>query len=243
LSSSDCRHKWVVTEWIGNNENYERPKQRYCEKCGKKQSISYLAGDILQWEDESHTKKLYFNEESPKKHPKSFKISQKNANMIQYALILGVLFTTLYVFMIFRQGDIMGFFGSQAFLYVALSYIFIYIFWQGITNKLSRFPVEIVESSVKQKKSKHIQTTLLKTDRKAYLWSIIGYTLSMAFTFMVMIFLAVAHLSGTGETRIIWNHFGEMMFETVLFICAFIIIIIGYLYTYNLFKKKVKGNC
>ena len=56
---------------------------------------------------------------------------------------------------------------------------------------------------------------------------------------MVMIFLAVAHISGTGETRVIWNHFGEMMFETVLFVGAFIVILIGFYFTWKQFKKVV----
>ena len=187
-------------------------------------------------------KQIYFDEEHSKRPAKPFRISQKNANTIQYALILGVLLTTLYAFINFKPGDIMGFFGTQAFLYVALSYVFIYIFWQGITNKLSRFPVEIVESSAKPKKSKQIQTNLIKIDRKAYLISIIGYTLSMAFTVMVMIFLAVAHISGTGETHVIWDHFGELIFETVLFVCAFVVVIVGYFYSYKLFKKAIKGD-
>ena len=187
-------------------------------------------------------KQLYFDEDSSKSSVKPFRISQKNANMIQYALILGVLVTTLYAFINFKSGDIMGFFGTQAFMHVALTYVFIYIFWQGITNKLSKFPIEIVESPVKPKKSKQIQTNLIKTDRKAYLISIIGYTLSMAFSVMVMIFLAVAHLSGTGETHVIWDHFGELLFETVLFICAFVVVIIGYFYSYRLFKKAIKSE-
>ena len=185
-------------------------------------------------------KHLYFDEESSKRPVKPFRISQKNANMIQYALILGVLLTTLYAFMNFKHGDIMSFFGSQAFLYVALSYVFIYIFWQGITNKLSKLPVEIVKSQ-KPKVTKQPKPRL-KDDRKSLLISIIGYTLSLAFSLMVMIFLAVAHLSGTGETHVIWNHFGEMIFETILFIFAFIVIIIGYFHAYRLFKKAIKGG-
>lgn len=48
----NCKHKWVVTKWVVNNEEYKRPKNRYCKKCGKKQSISYLGGDMWKWEDE-----------------------------------------------------------------------------------------------------------------------------------------------------------------------------------------------
>jgi uncharacterized Tic20 family protein len=109
---------------------------------------------------------------------------------------------------------------------------------QGVTNKLSKFPVEIVKSRkpkvIKQSKPR------LKDDSKSLLVSIIGYTLSLAFSLMVMIFLAVAHISGTGETRVIWNHFGEMMFETVLFVCAFVVIVIGYYFAYKNFKQIVK---
>ena len=184
-------------------------------------------------------KHLYFDEEPSERPVKPFRISQKNANMIQYALILGVLITTLYVFMNFKQGNIMSFFGSQAFLYVALSYVFIYICWQGITNKLSKFPVEIVKSPSKPSRINQTQPQLTM-NRRASLISIIGYTLSMAFSIMVMIFLAVAHLSGTGETRVIWNHFGEMTFETILFFCAFIVILVGYFYSYQLFKKDIR---
>ena len=187
-------------------------------------------------------KQIYFDDKSSEQSVKPFRISQKNANRIQYGLILGVLVTTLYAFMNFKQGDIMGFFGTQAFLHVALSYVFIYIFWQGVTNKLSKFPIEIVKSPTRTHRSKQIQTNLIKIDRKAYLISIIGYTLSMAFSVMVMIFLAVAHISGTGETHVIWDHFGELIFETVLFVCAFVVVIVGYFYSYKLFKKAIKGR-
>ena len=185
-------------------------------------------------------KQIYFDEKSSEQSVKPFRISQRNANTIQYALILGVLITTLYAFMNFKQGNIMSFFGTQAFIHVALSYVFIYIFWQGITNKLSKFPVEIVKSNVKRNRPRQTRLHPMRNMRKTALFSIIGYTLSLAFTIMVMIFLAVAVFSGTGETRVIWNHFGEMAFETVLFICAFIVIIIGYVFTFRWFKQETK---
>jgi len=186
-------------------------------------------------------KHLYFFDEEPSERSvKPFRISERNVNIIQYILILGVLITTLYAFMNFNQGNIMSFFRSQAFVHVAMSYVFIYIFWQGITNKFSKFPVEIVKSSPRVKRLKRPQSQ--SAGRKASLVSIIGYTLSLAFSLMVMIFLLVAYLSGTNETLVIWNHFGEMMLETILFICAFIVVIIGYFYTYKLFKIEVKRS-
>ena len=184
-------------------------------------------------------KHLYFDEKPSKRPIKPFRISQRNANRIQYGLILGVLLTTLYAFMNFKQGDIMSFFGSQAFIYVAISYVFIYILWQLITNKLSKFPIKIIKSSSIPRRINQSQPQLT-TNRRASLISIIGYTLSMAFTLMVMIFLAVANLSGTGETHVIWNHFGELMFETILFVCAFVVTVIGYYFTYKNFKQIVK---
>ena len=181
-------------------------------------------------------KTLYYGEEKPKRQIKAFRISERTANTIKYALILGVLLTTLYAFMSFKQANIMGFFGSQAFIYVALSFVFIYICWQAITNKLAKFPVEIVRVKTinyKPKKNRSEPSFI----KQASLFSIVGYTLSLAFTFMVMIFLLVAHLSGTGETRVVWDHFGEMTFETVLFVCAFVVILIGYYFSLKNFKK------
>jgi len=172
---------------------------------------------------------------------KPFRISEKVANRIKYILILGVLLTTFYAFSSFNSENYIDFLGSQAFIYVAVSYVLIYICWQAFSNKLPGFPVEIVKSF---KKPKPLQQTSLitRTNRKAMLFSIIGYTFGMAFSLMVMMFLVVALLSGTGETLVVWNHFGEMMFETVLFICAFIFVIIGYYFTYKNFKHVLRGS-
>ena len=129
----------------------------------------------------------------------------------------------------------MAFFYNQTLIYVVLLYALIYMLWQWIHNRFSRFPVEIVKSSIATKTR---QLRLQKnSDKKAMLFIIIGYIFSLAFSLMVMIYLAVAYLSGTSVTVVVWNHFGEMMIETVLFFSAFIFILIGFYFTWRQFKK------
>ena len=46
----ECRHhKWVVTEWAGE----DRALERYCKRCGKRQRVEYFGGDMWRWKDES----------------------------------------------------------------------------------------------------------------------------------------------------------------------------------------------
>jgi len=41
----ECRHKWIITEWITNI----KPYKRYCKKCGKKQKRQYHGGNMWYW--------------------------------------------------------------------------------------------------------------------------------------------------------------------------------------------------
>jgi len=69
--------------------------------------------------------------------------------------------------------------------------------------------------------------------------SMIGYTISMAFTVMVMVFLTVSWTGTKGITIIYWNYFGEHNIETLLFIAAFIVTIIGFHATYKNFQNSI----
>ena len=183
-------------------------------------------------------KYIYVDENDDKK---PIRISEKTVNSIKYILIICVLLTTYYVFSSINTNNYMDFLGSQTFIFVAVSYVLIYISWQTLSNKLPGFSFEIVKSS---KKPKPLQQTSFtpKKDRKTMLFSIIGYTFSLAFSLMVMIFLAVAIISGTGETRVVWNHFGELIVEAVLFVVAFVFVIIGFIFTYKRFRFEVNQH-
>jgi hypothetical protein len=74
------------------------------------------------------------------------------------------------------------------------------------------------------------------------LFSMIGYTVSMAFTVMVMIFLAVSWTGTKGLTIIYWNHFGEHNIETLIFIAAFVLILVGFYFTFKNFRETVKAR-
>jgi uncharacterized membrane protein YhaH (DUF805 family) len=77
---------------------------------------------------------------------------------------------------------------------------------------------------------------------KTVLFSMIGYTTSMAFTVMVMIFLAVSWTGTKGLTVIYWNHFGEHNIETLIFVVAFVLISVGFYFTFKNFRETVKAR-
>ena len=77
-------------------------------------------------------------------------------------------------------------------------------------------------------------------NNKTVLISMIGYTISMAFTGMVMVFLAASWTGTKGITVIYWDYFGEHNIETVLFIAAFIVTIIGFHATLKNYQHIIK---
>ena len=65
--------------------------------------------------------------------------------------------------------------------------------------------------------------------------------LAIPFVIMVMIFLSVAWTSGTGVTIVYWNHFGEVIIETILFCVCAVIIIVGAYANFKRWHKRIKG--
>lgn len=86
------------------------------------------------------------------------------------------------------------------------------------------------------------QSVHLASSGRTVLFSMIGYTVSMAFTVMVMIFLAVSWTGTKGLTIIYWNHFGEHNIETLIFIAAFVLILVGFYFTFKNFRETVKAR-
>lgn len=88
-------------------------------------------------------------------------------------------------------------------------------------------------------KAKPKPQTVPLSSGKSVLFSMVGYTVSMAFTVMVMVFLAVSWTGTKGLTIIHWNHFGEHNIETLIFIIAFVLILIGFYFTFKNFRETV----
>ena len=86
------------------------------------------------------------------------------------------------------------------------------------------------------------QAVPLTSSGKTVLFSMVGYTVSMAFTVLIMVFLAVSWTGTKGLTVIYWNHFGEHNIETVIFIAAFVMILIGFYFTFKNFRETVKAR-
>lgn len=175
------------------------------------------------------------------------KLTKHTANMIQYGIIIGVVLTMLYAFMNISNGNLIGFFATDAFMYTAVCLVFLYISWQWINNNLSKFPISIIERKNRTKQTKKNELKQKKTENPKQLKiekiiQLAGNVFGLAFSIMVMIFLLVAHLSGTGETRIIWDHFGEMMIETVLFTIAFGFVVLGFVFMYKNLRFEIKNK-
>lgn len=72
------------------------------------------------------------------------KLTQHTANKIQYGIIIGLLLIVLYAFMHLKNGNLIGFFATEAFMYTAVCLVFLYISWQWINNNLSKFMTIII---------------------------------------------------------------------------------------------------
>jgi hypothetical protein len=170
------------------------------------------------------------------KRNKALRMPEKMINGLKYGLICCMLITTIFVIKNIDLHHPIGFFGSKSFIYIAIAYVFIYLGWQVLNNNISVIPIEVMKEQKQKITSKEVNMGTTK-DHKAMLIILIGYTFSFAFSLMVMIFLAVALISGTGVTRVIWNHFGEMMIETGLFVMAFVFVILGYIIAFLRFRR------
>ena len=86
------------------------------------------------------------------------------------------------------------------------------------------------------------QSVPLTSSGRSVLFSMVGYTVSMAFTVLMMIFLAVSWTGTKGLTVIYWNHFGEHNIETLIFVVAFVLISVGFYFTFKNFRETVKAR-
>jgi hypothetical protein len=165
-------------------------------------------------------------------------ISLGMLNRLKYGLILCVLMEVFIVLMNLDFNHPLMFFSSQAFTSVAVSSVFIFLAWQALNN---RFKGVQFLNREKPRIEPVRDSSFIKTPEKrldmVFILILIGYTFSFAFSLMVMIFLFVAYRSGTGVTRVVWDHFGEMTVETVLFAVAFFFVVLGY---YHIIKRMRK---
>lgn len=166
-------------------------------------------------------------------------LSERTIHILKYLLILAIVITTTMVIINLDASNPFRFLRSNVFRSIGLSYTFIFFSWQILSNNFT-----LITILTKQKPLQDRPTTMRKLrnvcqKNRSFLFILIGYTFSVAFSVMVMIFLLVAHLSGTGVTQVIWNHFGELLIETVLFVIAFAFVVIGYLIAFQGFRKDM----
>mgnify|MGYP006277191911 FL=1 len=167
-------------------------------------------------------------------------LSIRTKHRIQHLIILGFLLTLFYAVSHVNQGSFQSFLSSTALVPITVSLVFLYLLWQWTENNLSKIPVKFSDKKIIKPKKKPIQSKQFNYSTILRIIHLAGYVFGLTFSTMVMIFLAVAHISGTGITRIVWNHYGELMIETVLFTIAFSIVVFGFIIECSFFKTKNK---
>jgi len=234
LEQEACTHTWRYSNLHDHND-YKCYLDRRCHKCGLKQHRSYLGGGMWRWEDETGVDK----EESNLGMPRLIYLTQDMFNLLRYGLVFSVLIEVFIVLISLDLNQPLRFFSSQAFVFVAVSSVFLFLAWQALNNRF-KWIMFIIRERQRTYQGKGRFFMKPSGKRLDMVFILIGYTFSFAFSVMVMIFLAVAHISGTGVTRVVWDHFGEMMFESILFVIAFFFVIYGYFHTLKDAKIELK---
>ena len=47
IKMGNCEHDWVIDGWV----TPDRPSERHCKKCNKRQKVTYQGGDMWKWVD------------------------------------------------------------------------------------------------------------------------------------------------------------------------------------------------
>ena len=171
-------------------------------------------------------------------------LSLRIKHRIQHLVILAVLLTVLYAVSQLNQGSFHRFLSSNAIGPITISFVILYLLWQWTENNLSKIPVKFNDKKITKVKTKSNHVKQCNYSTIPRIIHLAGYVFGLTFSVMVIIFLAVAHISGTGITRIVWNHYGELMIETVLFTIAFSIVVFGFIIECSFFlKQKTKLKC
>ncbi|MFA5101751.1 MAG: hypothetical protein WC525_01225 [Candidatus Thermoplasmatota archaeon] len=170
------------------------------------------------------------------------KITTKQQQLFQRLILIGFVSLLGYLFLSIDVRNPMGFLKSSIFVYVIIATVTLYMLYRIISGNSKRFPVEIKTYAdvISEKLVTYRKSTEPNVTRFGFVGGIVGYALALAFTLNVMIFLAIAVVSGTGRTIIYWDRFGEMWFEVVLFGICFVVILIGFFFTWKTMKKGLR---
>ena len=163
------------------------------------------------------------------------KLTWRNKSRLMYLIICMMLMVSAFAFFSIPDGNIMGLFASPNLIWIILGYIGLYYCWDMV-KRATIVPNKIIP------KKKDIGTTAIVWDDNSRLktFGFISNVLAIPFVIMVLIFLALAHTSGTGITVVYWNVFGEMGFETILFVVSATIIFIGLVINFKRWKQDIK---
>jgi len=164
-------------------------------------------------------------------------ISQRTLNQLQYLTILGVLGVFFYLFSSLDFSNLMGIFRrTDVIINGTLGIIGIWFCWKLFRNEL-RFKFKIREYKPKQKTSEEKVFSPPKNKDVKALFPLVGMILCLPFVILNIIYIWVSYPEG--QVTIIYDHFGELLPELLLFNALFVIILF---LTYKTYKNLKTSN-
>jgi len=158
-------------------------------------------------------------------------ISQRLLRQLQYLCILVLLGVFYYIILNVNFGyPLQTLHNTGLIVNSTLLLVGVFFAWKLFRNEL-RFRFRIKpsrECSSPNQQILPVDISIKENYRvKKSLFPMVGLILAFPFVILNLIYLTVAWTSGTGETHIFWNHFGEMWIEFFLMYGSFFVIFVA----------------
>jgi hypothetical protein len=143
------------------------------------------------------------------------RIPKRMLNLIQWLNLVFFFIVLLVAWLSFNPNKWMAFFWHPNFIYICLGFIAVFFIHQWSSNRLSKLPIEIIDTPKRTKRPK--QTRLMpSTSREMARFTFLNL-LSIPFVLMVLVFTWTALGNPEHITVIYFDEFGEFWIELVIF--------------------------
>jgi len=159
-------------------------------------------------------------------------ISQRTQNQLQYLCIFGVLGVFFYLFSSLNFSNPMSIFHrTDVLINGTLGIIAVWFCWKLFRNEL-RYKFKIEPNSSVRERFPPLKNKDIKS-----IFPLVGLILCLPFVILNIIYIWVSYPEG--QVTIIYDHFGELLPELLLFNALFVIILF---LTYKTYKNLKTSN-
>lgn len=157
------------------------------------------------------------------------KISQRLLRQFQYLCILALLGVVFYIISNVNFAyPLQTLHNTGLIVNSTIGLVIIFFAWKFFRNELRfRFRIEQYSKGTKPSHQETLSVGIPDYRIKASLFPMVGLILAFPFVILNLVYLTVAWTSGTGETHIFWNNFGEIWIELFLMYGSFFVIFIA----------------